>query len=355
MDMEDFIRTVNSIKITHEMIVIMSEIDEFKGAWRALGKIAPERLNQLRRVATIESVGSSTRIEGSKLSDREVDALLSNLTTHPFISRDEEEVAGYAAVMDIVFNAFDTIPLTENYLMQLHSTLLQYSIKDERHRGHCKKLSNSVEAFDLAGKSIGVIFETSTPFDTPREMEALYAFANKAFKEKTLHPLVIVAVFTVVFLAIHPFQDGNGRLSRVLTTLLLLKSGYIYVPYSSLESVIEQNKESYYLALRRTQKSFKSPVPNWEPWLLFFLQSLQKQKRRLEQKVEKEKIMRASLTELSLKIIDLAHEQGQINVAGIVNATGGNRNTIKKRLGELVNGGYLVRRGKAKGTWYALA
>lgn len=345
----------DSIKITHEMIAIMSEIDEFKGAWRALGKIAPERLSQLRKVATIESVGSSTRIEGSKLTDREVEALLSRLETKSFTSRDEEEVAGYAAVMEIIFNAYETIPLTENYLKQLHAILLQYSSKDQRHRGDYKKLSNSVEAFDADGKSVGVVFETTTPFDTPREMEALYAFVNKAFEEKTLHPLVIVAVFIVVFLAIHPFQDGNGRISRILTTLLLLKSGYAYAPYCSLESVIEQNKESYYLALRRTQKSFKSEDADWSPWLLFFLQSLQKQKRRLEQKVEKEKIMRASLPELSLKIIDLAHEHGQISVADIVSATEANRNTVKKRLGELVAGSYLSRGGKGKGTWYSLA
>ncbi len=345
----------DSIKITHEMIAILSEIDEFKGAWRALGKIAPERLSQLRKVATIESVGSSTRIEGSKLTDREVEALLSRLETKSFTSRDEEEVAGYAAVMEIIFSTFETIPLSENYLKQLHSILLQYSSKDQRHRGDYKKLSNSVEAFDAEGKSVGVVFETTTPFDTPREMEALYNFVNRVFEERTLHPLVIVSVFIVVFLAIHPFQDGNGRISRILTTLLLLKSGYAYVPYSSMESVIEQNKESYYLALRRTQKSLKSDEPDWSPWLLFFLQSLQKQKRSLEQKVSIEKIMRASLPELSLKIIDLTHEHGQISVSYIVNATDANRNTVKKRLSDLVAGDYLVRGGKGKGTWYSLA
>ncbi len=345
----------DSIKISHEMMVLISELDEFKGAWRALGKIAPERLNQLRKVATIESVGSSTRIEGAKLSDREVEALLSRLETKSFTSRDEEEVAGYAAVMETIFNAHETIPLTENYLKQLHSILLQYSTKDQRHRGDYKKLSNSVEAFAADGRSIGVVFETTTPYDTPREMEALYAFVNKAMEEKSLHPLVMVAVFVVVFLAIHPFQDGNGRISRIITTLLLLKCGYAYVPYSSMESVIEQNKESYYLALRRTQKTLKSAIPDWGPWLLFFLQSLQKQKRRLEQKVETEKIMRGSLPELSLKIIDLTHEHGQVRVADIVNATAANRNTVKKRLGELVAGGFLVRGGKAKGTWYSLA
>lgn len=238
-------------------------------------------------------------------------------------------------------------------MKQLHSILLKYSTKDQRHRGDYKKLSNNVEAFDSRGKSIGIVFETTTPFDTSREMESLLAFTNKAFEEKELHPLVIVAIFVVVFLAIHPFQDGNGRLSRVMTTLLLLKSGYTYVQYSSMESVIEQNKESYYLALRRTQSSFRSDINEWSPWLIFFLRSLQKQKRRLEEKVEKEKIMFASLPKLALQIIDLVHAHGQVNLANIVNATGGNRNTIKKHLAGLVAEGHLVRSGKGKGTWYS--
>jgi Fic family protein len=346
---------IGTIKISHEMLAIISEVDEFKGAWHAFGKLTPERLNQLRKVATIESVGSSTRIEGSKLSDREVEALLSRLETKSFTSRDEEEVAGYASVMEIIFSSYETIPFSENYLKQLHSILLKFSSKDQHHRGNYKKLSNSVEAFDVDGKSVGIVFETSTPFDTPQEMEALFAFTNKAIAEKLLHPLIIIGVFIVIFLAIHPFQDGNGRISRILTTLLLLKLGYSYVPYCSMESIIEQNKESYYLALRRTQKTLNTQNPKWDAWLLFFLQSLQKQKRRLESKVAKEKIMRSALPALSLKIIDLAHEHGQITVADIVHITAANRNTIKKRLNELVKSNFLSRNGKAKSTWYSLS
>ncbi|MBM3197830.1 MAG: Fic family protein [Chlamydiae bacterium] len=344
----------DSIKITHEMAVILSEIDEFKGAWRALGKIAPERLSQLRKVATIESVGSSTRIEGAKLSDREVEVLLSRLETASLVSRDEEEVAGYAAVMELIFHAYDTIPLTENYLKQLHSILLQYSSKDQRHRGNYKTLTNSIEAFDADGRSLALVFATSTPFNTPREMESLLAFVSKALEEKMLHPLVTIGVFIVVFLAIHPFQDGNGRLSRILTTLMLLKNGYTYVPYSSMESIVEQNKESYYLALRRTQASLSSNAQDWNSWLLFFLRSLQKQKRKLEQKIEIERIMKVSLPELSLRILDLTREHAQIGIAEIVNVTRANRNTVKKHLAELVAKGYLARHGKGRGTRYLL-
>jgi Fic family protein len=240
--------TINEpkIPITHEALALIAEIDEFKGKWEALKNMQPERLRQLRKVATIESIGSSTRIEGAKLTDVQVETLLSNLTSTSFKTRDEQEVAGYAEAMDLVFQAYEDLSMTENHIRQLHQILLRHSNKDERHRGDYKKLSNHVVAIDEQGREIGVVFETATPFDTPREMEELVHWLNKAVNEKSLHPLLIVAVFVVVFLAIHPFQDGNGRLSRILTTLLLLRAGYSYVPYASLESVIEDNKELYY-------------------------------------------------------------------------------------------------------------
>jgi len=237
---------IDTLQITHELLALISEIDEFKGAWRALGTLAPERLKALRRVATIESIGSSTRIEGSQLTDREVERLLANLEIKTFDTRDEQEVAGYAEAMETVFRAWQDIPITENHIKQIHRDLLRYSAKDERHRGTYKTLSNRVAAFDADGQPIDIVFETASPFDTPRLMAELVAWLNEARELGRLHPLLIVAVFVVVFLEIHPFQDGNGRLSRVLTTLLLLQAGYAYVPYSSLESVIENSKENYY-------------------------------------------------------------------------------------------------------------
>ena len=172
--MADTLNT-KTVVIEPEMLDIIAELDEFKGAWRALSTLAPERLSALRRVATIESIGSSTRIEGSKLSDQDVEKALSNVEVRPFETRDEQEVTGYAGVMETIFASWSVLPLTENHVRQLHRDLLRYSTKDERHRGDYKKL--------------------------------------------------VIAVFVVVFLEIHPFQDGNGRLSRVLTTLLLLKGG----------------------------------------------------------------------------------------------------------------------------------
>jgi Fic family protein len=342
------------ISITQELLALLSEIDEFKGAWRSLGTIAPERLNALRRIATVESIGSSTRIEGSKLTDREVERLLGSLEIKRFNTRDEQEVAGYADVMELVFRSWSDIPITENHIKQLHRDLLQYSDKDERHRGEYKILRNDVGAFGPDGKMIGVIFETATPFDTPKQMMELVAWVNQARELRRLHPLLIVAVFIVVFLAIHPFQDGNGRLSRVLTTLFLLQAGYAYVPYSSLESVIENSKDAYYLALRQTQTTIRTEKPDWQPWLLFFMRALHQQKRRLDVKVEREKSALATLPELAVRILDYVQDQGRVTTRDMVRELGASPNTLKATFTSLVDKGLLLRHGGGRSTWYGL-
>jgi Fic family protein len=344
---------LTTLRITPEILSLIAEIDEFKGAWRAIGRIAPERLSGLRRVATIESIGSSTRIEGAKLSNREVERLLSNLPTRSLATRDEQEVAGYAEVMDTIFEHWDAIPLTENHIKQLHRDLLAHSTKDQRHRCAYKALPNHVEAFDEDGRSLGVVFATAAPFDTPRLMSELVSWVRKSEQDKALHSLLVIAVFIVVFLEIHPFQDGNGRLSRILTTLLLLRAGYAYVSYSSLESVIEQSKDSYYLALRRTQATIRTPVPDWAPWIDFFLRALQQQKRRLDAKIERERILLGDLPELSVKILELARERGRVTIAEAAKATGASRNTVKDHVRTLTDRKHLTRHGAGRGAWYA--
>ncbi|MFC1702370.1 Fic family protein, partial [Pseudomonadota bacterium] len=340
--------------ITPEILKLIAEIDEFKGAWTAVGRISPDRLSALRRIATIESVGSSTRIEGAKLNDVEVERLLAGLDVKSFTSRDEEEVAGYAETMETVFAHWEGIALTENHIKQLHRDLLQYSSKDERHRGEYKTHNNHVEAFGSGGESLGVVFETATPFDTPCLLADLVETTRGNLESGDSHPLINIAFFIVVFLQIHPFQDGNGRLSRILTTLLLLRSGYAYVAYSSLESVIEQSKDAYYLALRKTQQTVRTEVPNWQPWVTFFLNSLQRQKSRLEKKIEQEHLILGDLPELSVQILELCRHRGRVTVAEVVKVTGANRNTIKDHYKALVRAGHLVRHGAGRGTWYGM-
>jgi Fic family protein len=346
--------TLSTLHISPEILTLISRIDEFKGAWQALGTLAPERLFSLRRVATIESIGSSTRIEGSKLSNQEVERLLNRLEIKPFDTGDEQEVAGYAGVMELVFSSWQHIALTENHIQQLHRDLLKFSTKDERHRGHYKTTSNHVGAFDEHGHQVAVIFETASPFDTPYLMAELVAWYQKELTEKTIHPLLAIAVFVVVFLEIHPFKDGNGRLSRVLTTLLLLRAGYAYVPYSSLEAIVERNKQAYYLALRQTQGTIRTEAPAWEPWILFFLRSLASQVLGLEEKVAHEKLVLAALPSLSLLILELARKQGRITINDVVLASQANRNTIKTHLRKLAQAGQIKQHGAGRGAWYGL-
>jgi len=342
------------VRASHEMLRLIAELDEFKGRWEALKTLSPERLRALRHVATIESIGSSTRIEGVKLTDRQIETLLSNLQRHAFKSRDEQEVAGYAKAMDLLFQSWEELTLAENHLKQLHSVLLSFSSKDEYHRGQYKRTSNNVVAYDRDGKEIGVVFETASPFQTPAEMEQLVEWTLHALTEKLLHPLLVISVFVVRFLAIHPFQDGNGRLSRILTTLLLLRNGYAYVPYASLEGVIEENKDLYYAALRKTQGTLKQARPDWETWIVFFLRCLKKQKDNLAEKLARERIAAPPLPPLSLTILKLLREHEQLTISELERLTGANKNTLKVRLRELTQARRISKRGQARATRYSL-
>lgn len=337
-----------------QILRLVGEIDVFKGLWSALSNISSDQLSALRHVATIESVGSSTRIEGATLSNSEVEALLAGLKPKTFRTGDQQEVAGYAELMETIFANWRSIPLTENHIKQLHGILLKYSHKDERHRGHYKTAANHVEAFGPDGEGLGIIFKTASPFDTPFRMTELIAWTEESFKNQ-IHPLLVIAVFAVVFLAIHPFKDGNGRLSRALTTLLLLKTGYSYVPYSSLESVIEHNKEGYYLALRRTQSTLENDEPDWHSWILFFLQSMQQQKILLEKKMAQEHLLQNDMPALSAQIVKIMRDRGKIKIAEIEKLTGESRSTIKLRLNELIDQNKISRHGRGPATWYTLA
>ena len=264
------------VTITNDILNLISELDKFKGRWQAINSLSLDRLSLLKKSATIESIASSTRIEGVKLTDEQVETLLSKVRRKSFKSRDEEKVVGYPDAMDLILENFEDLKLMENHIKQLHAILLKHSSKDIRHRGEYKKLDNHVVAIDANGKEIGIVFKTATPFETPIKMADLVEWTNKALKLRTSHPLIITGIFIVIFLVIHPFQDGNGRLSRILTNLFLLKLGYSYIQYSSLESVIEHNKDLYYKNLRDCQITLDSKKPKFENWILFFLKSLTK-------------------------------------------------------------------------------
>jgi Fic family protein len=257
--------------------------------------------------------------------------------------------------MNFILESFEDLKITENHIKQLHAILLKHSSKDIRHRGEYKKLDNHVVAIDSKGKEIGVIFKTATPFKTPMKMADLIEWTNKAFELKEIHPLIITGIFIVVFLAIHPFQDGNGRISRILTNLLLLKLGYSYIQYSSLESIIEDNKDDYYKNLRDCQITLEAKKIKFENWILFFLKSLKRQKDNLEKKVKAEKILQENFHELHLEILKILKNHNRLSVSEIQCLSGANRNTLKVKLRELVEMKKIKTFGKGRGVVYEIS
>ncbi len=336
-----------SITLTPQIVRLIAEIDEFKGYWRGVSSLSTDALRTLRMFATIESIGSSTRIEGAKLSNSEVEMLLRGIDIHSFRNRDEEEVAGYADAMRLITESFAEIDLTENHVKQLHKILLAHSSKDQWHLGEYKQHPNHVSAFDETGHEVGVIFETSSPLETPHLMRELIADIGQRLRAESEHPLLTISEFTVRFLAIHPFQDGNGRVSRVLTNLLLLRAGYDYVQYSSLEQQIELQKQDYYLALRKTQLDLCDPA-----WNEFFLLTLKRQKDRLLERVESQREQQS--LPIPEAIIRLVKERGRITMSDVVSHYRFNRNTIKKHLEALVRSGQLIPHGKGRGVYYTI-
>ena len=346
------------LRLGPDLVRLVAEIDEFKGRWDALARLPPERLEGLRRDAKVESVGSSTRLEGAQLSDPQVEAMLFGMVIKSFKTRDGQEAAGYAQAIDLVCGSFRDLRLTEDQIRRLHQILLRHSDRDPRHGGAYKTLPHHVMAVDTAGRQIGILSSTASPSATPREMQQLVAWTQEAIAEQALHPLLIAAVFTVKLLAIHPFQHGNGPLARVLTLLLLLQAGYAYVPFASLERVIEENREFYYRALRRTQATLNDETPDWEPWIGCFLRCLKQQKDQLAVRLERERAAGAvedELTDLSRQVLAAVREQQRITIGQLVSMTGANRNTLKLRLRELVQAERLRQHGKARATWYSIS
>lgn len=255
----------------------ITRIEELKGRWSAGANLSPQTLGRLKRSVLITSTGASTRIEGARLSDEDIEKMLRGISIQTFSNRDEQEVQGYYELLQNVFESFESTPFNEGLIKHFHKEILKYVEKDTLHRGKYKSSENKVEMINEKGESIGVLFDTTPAYLTQTEMTELIEWTKKSLKEKAYHPLLIIGNFLVEFLNIHPFQDGNGRTSRVLTNLLLLQQGYMYMPYVSHEKLIEDNKPEYYLALRQSQKTLKTDNPNIVPWLDFFLTIVLKQ------------------------------------------------------------------------------
>lgn len=276
--------------IPSELWSKITQIDELKGQWIAGARLSPQVLGRLKRSVLITSTGASTRIEGARLSDEDVEKLMRGIDIQKFTDRDKQEVKGYFELLENVFDSWKSLKFSESSIKHFHKELLKHVKKDETHRGDYKKTENKVHMLNAAGESVGVLFDTTPAYLTPKETQELVEWTQEALAEKKYHPLLIVGNFLVEFLQIHPFQDGNGRLSRVLTNLLLLKEGYLYMPYISHEKLVEDNKPEYYLALRQSQKTLKTENETIVPWLDFFFTIFLKQSRMAVELLSKENI-----------------------------------------------------------------
>jgi Fic family protein len=337
--------------LPQSVFVLVSQIDELKGHWIGGAQLNPQLLGRLKRSTLVTSTGASTRIEGAKLSDEDVEKLMRGLTLQKFADRDKQEVRGYYELLENVFSAWQTIPFTESAIKHLHSELLKHVEKDELHRGEYKKVENRVEMINEVGESVGTLFDTTPAYLTPKEMQEVVEWTQEALQSNRYHPLLTIGAFLVEFLNIHPFQDGNGRLSRVLTNLLMLKTGYAYTPYVSHEKLIESNKPEYYLALRQSQKTFKTERETIVPWMEFFLRALLIQGRDAMKLMSSESVERV-LSPKQQAVWTYLQSVPEATPKEIANATNIARPTVSQALTVLMRFNKIERIGQGRTTRY---
>jgi len=334
--------------------VFIAEIEHYRGMWTAGVTLSPQILTVLKRSTIITSAGSSTRIEGAKLSNEEIEKLFkSGIRVQKFNTRDQQEVAGYKELIENIFDSWQTIKFSESTIKHFHKELLKYSDKDQGHLGGYKFGENKVAAYDRDGKVVGIIFEPTAPHLTPKEMTELIEWTQQSLEAKNIHPLLIIGNFILEFLKIHPFQDGNGRASRALTNLMLLKTGFDFVPYVSHDKFIEDNKDAYYLALNQAQKTLKDDEPNIAPWLLFFLEVIRDQAKMAVELNQKERI-EVLLSEKQLAVWYFILEKKETTPREIRDALKMPVPTVLQALNKLLDMKKIERLGEGRSTRYKI-
>lgn len=330
----------------------IAKIEELKGQWIGGTRLSPQILGKLKRTVLVTSTGASTRIEGARLSNADVEKLIQGITIQKFADRDKQEVLGYFELLQNVFDAYEDIRLSESSVKHLHKELLKHVEKDKRHLGEYKKKENAVQMLDASGRVVGTIFETTPAYLTPKEMQELVEWTAAALRDKKFHPLLVIGNFLVEFLKIHPFEDGNGRLSRILTNLLMLKEGYLYMPYVSHEKLIEDKKAEYYLALRKSQRTFKKgAVGDVAPWLDHFLDVVYEQSKTAVSLLSEEGIEQV-LSSKQLAVWEALQQVDEATAGAIAKTSKVARPTVNQALEKLLRMGRIQRLGLGRGTRY---
>jgi len=338
--------------LPQEIHKFINEIDLLKSRWVSGAKLDPQALGRLKKSVLVTSTGASTRIEGSELSDEDVERVMRGLSIQKFKNRDKQEVRGYFEILTNVFEAYKSIPFSESTIKFFHKELLKYAEKDTIHRGNYKSTDNEVAMVNSDGEPTQVLFDTTSAWLTPKEMQELVEWTQNAFLEKKFHPLIIIGNFIVEFLLIHPFTDGNGRLSRILSNLLLLQHGYEYMPYVSQEKLIEGNKPEYYVALRQSQKTFRTDMENIVPWLSFFLKIILEQSKHAIQLLSEEEVGKLLSSQQQIVWNFILKSEIEITPLQISKNTNIPRPTINQALVKLLRLKWIERIGLGRATRY---
>ena len=346
---------LHELALDHGILNLVASLDEFKGGWRSTRWQVPDRqLATLASRATVESVGSSTRMDGARMSDHEVDRFLFGPDPRPPTTADERAAAGYAEALEMVYDAVGGEILDTDFVRRLHGAVTWYTDTSGSERWEYRKVSLRVQAYDASGRSAGTLFRASPPARIRAQMEELVRWGSRYLDSDTFHPLLVAGAFMARLSSIHPFTEASGRLARLLATWMLMRSGYTFLPYASLERVLEESRTRHHRALGRAARSGENGRAGLAEWLVFFLGCLAAQRDELIRLVEGQH-RKTRLPELSVRLIDLAREAGRLTMARAVDETGANRNTIKVHLRQLVAQGRLLRHGGGRGTWYTPA
>jgi len=335
------------------ILILIASIDELKGRWIAGANLHPQILGRLKQSVLITSTGASTRIEGAKLSDSEVEDLMRGISVHKFKDRDAQEVKGYYELLKNVFDSWQSIKLSEGTIKHFHQEILKYVEKDTFHRGQYKVTENKVQMVDAKGNIVGTILDTTSVYLTPIEMQELVEWTINALKVKKYHPLLVIGNFVVEFLKIHPFRDGNGRISRILTNLLMLQAGYLYMPYISHEKLVEEQKQEYYVTLRKTQITFKSKKQDLTPWLIFFLNIILDQSKQAVDLLNADMVEK-TLSEKQLAVLEYLLKVKEATPGNIAEKANIARPTVNQALEKLINLKKVERIGMGRSTRYRI-
>jgi Fic family protein len=340
----DYSRIKNK-KWDSEILGLVAQIHEYKGRQEMYLRQKPYELNRLVEIAKIQSTEASNEIEGIRTTNTRLKQLCDEKTSPK--NRDEEEIMGYREVLNTIHENHEYIPVKPNYILQLHQMLYRYSEKGIG--GHFKNTQNLISARDSSGNEY-VLFTPLAPYETPGAIEAICNEYNKAVDMGETDVLILIPIFIHDFLCVHPFNDGNGRMSRLLTTLLLYRNGYVVGKYISLESKIAKNKDLYYEALEKCQHGWYENKEDPTAFIKYLLRVILAAYRDFEDRVElvgnklsaKETVRKAVYNRIGkftkAEILELCPTVGKSSV----------ENSIKS----LVDEGVLIKCGSGRSTYY---